>query len=200
MGKLVILPDLLPGAVLRVWGGRLVSFTGKARQTLIIHIDPPRVKASDQDIYSEVELESINKKRVGNVLADDALLVDGHLRYVIDDVDALALRGILRLDDPLVVLDFLRLQLMKVRVEVSEFIRKYVGVGNDVEFILTELVLHLHHVIAQSVLSGELIGLREMINFLIVAQPLILVQLQGLAGPQDVPVVVALGLKEAVVL
>ena len=200
MGKLVILPDLLPGAVLRVWGGRLVGFTGKARQTLIIHIDPPRVKARDQDIYSEVELESINEKRVGNVLADDALLVDGYLRYVIDDVDALALRGILRLDDPLVVLDLLRLQLMKVRVEVSEFIRKYVGVGNDVEFILTELVLHLHHVIAQSVLSGELIGLREMINFLIVAQPLILVDFQGLAGPQDVPVVVALGLKEAVVL
>ena len=89
---------------------------------------------------------------------------------------------------------------MKVRVEVGEFIGKYVGVGNDVEFILTELVLHLHDIVAQPVLPCQLIGLREMIDFLIVAQPLILVQLQGLAGPQDVPVVVALGLKEAVVL
>jgi hypothetical protein len=39
-----------------------------------------------------------------------------------------------------------------------------------------------------------------MIDFLIVAQSLILVQLQGLTGPQDIPVVVALGLKEAIIL
>jgi hypothetical protein len=35
-----------------------------------------------------------------------------------------------------------------VRVEVGEFIGKNVGVGDDVEFILPELILHLHDIIA----------------------------------------------------
>jgi ABC-type amino acid transport system permease subunit len=60
--------------------------------------------------------------------------------------------------------------------------------------------LHLYDIIAESVFSGQLVRLWEVIDFLIVAKPLILIMLQGLACPQDVPVVVALGLKEPIVL
>lgn len=84
-------------------------------------------------------------------------------------------------------------------VEVSELIRQYVCVRDYVELLFPILLLHLHYVKAESVFPSQLVRLREVIDLLALDEPLILLQLQGLAGPENIPVVVALSMKEAVV-
>ena len=123
MCELIILPNRFSRTILLIccllW---LIWLTGKTSQAFIVYVYSPRIKACDQNIYSEVELESIDEHRVCDIFADDALLVNGDFRNVIYNVYTLPLRGVLRFDDPLVVLNFLRLDLMKVRVEISELI------------------------------------------------------------------------------
>ena len=83
---------------------------------------------------------------------------------------------------------------MEVRIEIGELVRQNVGIGDDVEVVFPELLLHLYDVVAESVLAGELVGLREVVDFLGLGQPLVLAQLEGQASPENVPVVVALRL------
>ena len=54
-----------------------------------------------------------------------------------------------------------------MRVEVPELVWQNVRVGNEVEVGLAELLLHPHHVIAQSVLPRYLVALWEVIYLLI---------------------------------
>jgi hypothetical protein len=72
-------------------------------------------------------------------------------------------------------------------VEVTEFIWKNVGVWYEIEVAFPELFLHADHIIAKSVLSSDLITLREMIDFLVLIQAFIQVALAAGRAPQDVP-------------
>lgn len=63
---------------------------------------------------------------------------------------------------------------MEVRVEVGKLVGQDVCVRDDVKVLLSELLLHLHNVVAQSVLPCELKRLREMIDLLSLAQALVL--------------------------
>lgn len=55
-----------------------VLVCGESCQSLLVDIDFQRVEASDCDIDSQVELQPVDQKRVGNVLADyDAVLLLG---------------------------------------------------------------------------------------------------------------------------
>lgn len=86
--------------------------------------------------------------------------------------------GVLRLDDPEIVLDLLCLQLVKVRVKVGELVREDVRVGYDVKFIFAKLFLHLDYIRAKSVFPCQFKRLGKMINLLRLSQPFILTQLQ----------------------
>lgn len=46
----------------------------EAREAVLVEVYPQRVQAADEDVDPQVELESVDEQRVGDVLADDELL------------------------------------------------------------------------------------------------------------------------------
>jgi len=93
-----------------------------------------------------------------NVSRDDAGLINGHLRDVVYDEDSFTLATICGLDDPCVYVfwNFLRwlavylvlllAKLVEMGVEISEFIRQIISVWDDVECLLSKLLLHLDNI------------------------------------------------------
>lgn len=65
------------------------------------------------------------------------------------------------------------LQLLIVSVEIAKLIGKNICVWDKVKGSLPELLLHSNHVIAQPILPGDLIGLREVIDLLELVQSFI---------------------------
>jgi len=49
----------------------LVLVGGKARETLLVNIDPQGIYARDQDINSQIKLQLVYQKRVGNILLNN---------------------------------------------------------------------------------------------------------------------------------
>ena len=82
---------------------RVVILTGEPCKALVVDVNPPRVHARYQNVYPDIELKPVDQKRVGDIPGDNAWLIDGHLRNLIDDKYTFALRGVGWLDDPLVV-------------------------------------------------------------------------------------------------
>ena len=59
---------------------------------------------------------------------------------------------------------------LEMRVKFTKFVREDVGIGNKVKEGLAMLFLHLDYILAEVVLPGDFITLREMIDFLIFVQ------------------------------
>ena len=57
-----------------------------------------------------------------------------------------------------------------MRVEVVKLIWQDVGLGDEIELLATEALLHLHVVVTETILSRDLMTLREVID------PLVLVK------------------------
>ena len=94
----------------------------------------------------------------------------------------------MRLYDPHVAL-LLGLETVEVRVEVGEFVRQNVGVRDDVEGLFAELLLHFDDVFAESILARQLGRHGKVVDLLVLVQTLILILLNALTGPQQVPIV-----------
>lgn len=60
-----------------------------------------------------------------------------------------------------------------MRIEVSELLWKHISVRNEVEVVLPVSVLHAHNVLAEFVLSRDLVRVREVVDLLILIQPLV---------------------------
>jgi hypothetical protein len=58
--------------------------------------------------------------------------------------------------------------LVEMNIKIGKLIWQDVGVGYDGEIFSSEEFLHLYHVEAETVLSRQLKGLREMIDLLVV--------------------------------
>jgi hypothetical protein len=84
-------------------------------------------------------------------------------------------------------------------VKVSELVRENVGVRDEVEVSLPELLLHADHVVTQAVLPSDLIALREMVNLLVLVQALVEIALAARGTPEDVPLM-RLRVRETVAL
>lgn len=74
-------------------------------------------------------------------------------------------------------------------VEVSEFIGQDIGVRNDVEVVFTILFLQASDIGDESVLSGQLITVREMVNLLEFLELLVDGGVDASRRPHDIPVV-----------
>ena len=55
---------------------------------------------------------------------------------------------------------------MVVRIKIGKLNRQDISFWNDIEGLSTVDLLHLNDIIAQSVLPGQLIGLRKVVDFL----------------------------------
>ena len=69
------------------------------------------------------------------------------------------------------------LQFLVVGIEITEFIWEDIGVRDEIEGCLPKFLLHADHVVAETVLSGDFIGLREVVDFLELVQSLIKIAL-----------------------
>ena len=69
------------------------------------------------------------------------------------------------------------LQLLVVVVEIAKFIRQDVGVWAEIESILTESFLKPDYIKAKTILAGDLVTLREVIDLLVLIEALILIAL-----------------------
>ena len=149
----------------------------KASETLLVHINTQRLIAGDNDIDAQVELVTVNKQGIGDVLGDYASFIDVHIIDVVDDVDAASLARIGGFHNPHILLRFVLLQLLIVVVKVTELVWQDVGVGAEVKCRLAEALLESDNVEAETVLAGDLVGLREVVNLLVFIEALILVAL-----------------------
>ena len=70
-----------------------------------------------------------------------------------------------------------------------EFLGQDVGVWNEVELVAPESLLHLHVVVAESILPCDLIRLREVIDPLELIESLVKIRFATASGPEDVPLV-----------
>lgn len=75
------------------------------------------------------------------------------------------------------------LQFLVMRIEIPELIGQYVCIGYKIKGRLSEFLLHTHHIIAETVLPGDFIGLREVVDLLELVQALVKVALAGGGAP-----------------
>ena len=120
---------------------------------------------------------AVDKQRVCDVLRDDTGLVYVDIVDVITDIDTTALAGIGWLDNPHIFLALMLFQLLIMVIEVSKLIWQDVGVWAEVKRSLSEPFLQAHNIETQTILSSDLVTLREVIDLLILIEPFILVAL-----------------------
>ena len=104
-----------------------------------------------------------------------------------------------RLYDPDILLAFVLFQLLIMIVKVTELIGQNVCVRRKVKSLSTKLFLHSNDVEAHPVFAGNLVGLRKLVDLLILVQAFILVRFAAPAGPQKIPLV-TFRLRELMVL
>lgn len=120
---------------------------------------------------------AINKQWVRDILRNNAGLIHIHIVDIIHDVNTTALAGIGWLDNPYILLALVLLQLLIVVIEITEFIWQDVGIWTKVKRILAESFLKAYNIEAQTILPGNLVALRKVIDLLILVESLILVTL-----------------------
>ena len=67
-------------------------------------------------------------------------------------------------DDPNIPLRLSLPKLLEVRMEVVKLIWQDVSLGDEIELLTTEALLHLHIVVTETILSRDLMTLREVID------------------------------------
>lgn len=176
MHELVILVNLLG-----------VSFWSETSETLLKDVYPKWFIPGDNDIDSQVKFVAINKQWVRDILRNNAGLIHIHIVDIIHDVNTTALAGIGWLDNPYILLALVLLQLLIVVIEITEFIWQDVGIWTKVKRILAESFLKAYNIEAQTILPGNLVALRKVIDLLILVESLILVTLARTWAPEKVP-------------
>lgn len=76
-----------------------------------------------------------------------------------------------------------------MRIEVSKLLWKDIGIWDKVEIVLAMPLLHLHYVLAQVVLSSDLIAGGEVVDLLVLIQSLIEIGFAAAIAPKDIPLV-----------
>ena len=104
-------------------------------------------------------------------------------------MNAAATGRVRRLNNPDVALGLRLLQFLVVCMEVVEFLRQDVRVGDKVKLLTAKTFLHLNIVVAESVLPRDLIAHGEVVDALILVEALIQVALARARRPEDIPLV-----------
>ena len=143
------------------------SLGSESCQALLVNVYAQWLVAGYADVKAQIKLVSVDQQRVSDILRNDACLVDVDVVDVIYKVDAAALAGVCRFDDPNVFLAFVLLQLLVVVIKVSELVGENVCVWHEVECTFAVALLHAHDVEAKAVFASDFVRLREMIDFLV---------------------------------
>jgi hypothetical protein len=74
-------------------------------------------------------------------------------------------------------------QFLVMVIKVAKLVWKYVGVWDEVESCFTEFLLHANEIKAKTVLTGNLMTLREVVDLLVLVQALVLIGLASARAP-----------------
>jgi len=129
----------------------------------------------------------VDKQWVSDIPRDNRQLINVDLIDVIYDVDAFTLGRVSWLDNPHVLPLIMLFKFLEMGVEITELIRKDVSIRDEVILLFSEFLLHLNDIYTESVFSGDLIRLREMIDLLELVETFINVRLATCRRPQNVP-------------
>ena len=141
-----------------------IRFWGKSSKTFLKYIYPQRFVWSDHYINSQVKFMTIDEQWVGYVTRDNRHLVNIELIQIFNQMDTPSTRWVGWLNDPHVTLRLCLFELLVMRVEVVEFIRKYIGIWDKIKLTSSKSLLHFYIIETKTVLSCDFIALREMIN------------------------------------
>lgn len=132
---------------------------------------------------------TVNQQRIRDVSRDHRRFIDIELVKTFNDVDATTLGGVRRLNNPNVTLWLSLAKFCVVGVEVVEFVWKNVGIRNEIILIPAKSLLHLDIIVAKSILSGNLVALREVIDPLEFVQAFVQVAFARACSPENIPLV-----------
>ena len=102
-----------------------------------------------------------------DVPRDHTCVINIQLVDVLNNMNAATPWWVGRLHDPQITLWLLLFESLVVWVEIVELLRQDVGVWDEVKLVFSEPLLHLNKVVAQAVLSSDLVTLREVIDALV---------------------------------
>lgn len=72
-------------------------------------------------------------------------------------------------------------------IKVTKFIWEDIGIWDEIKRSFSKFFLHTNHIVTETVLSGDFIWLREVIDFLELVQSFIKITLARRRAPKDVP-------------
>ena len=157
----------------------LIWLTGKSNKTLVKNVNFQWVYTCYKYIEPYIELVSVDKQRIRNVLAYDMLLTSWwELIKVCQKKDTTASRRLSRLNNPYVVFTFvswgviinsftrlihcpapprfhLQLVLTENILELSQLVWKHVSFWQIIEFIGSILLSHPHEVVKYPIFTGQ---------------------------------------------
>lgn len=126
---------------------------------------------------------SVYQKWVSNVLANYTCLVHINVINVINQINAFALTRVSRFYDPNVFLGLMLFQFLVMVIKVAKLIWKDVSVRDEVESCFPEFLLHANEIKAKTVLTSDLMTLREVVDLLVLVQALVLIGLASARAP-----------------
>ncbi len=126
---------------------------------------------------------SVDEEGVGHVARDNRSVIYVHIVDIIYDIDTLALTRVGWLHNPNILFGVMLLQFLVVGIEITEFVWKDIGIWDEIERGFTEFLLHADHIVAETVFSGDFIGLREVVDFLELVQAFIKIALARRRAP-----------------
>jgi len=150
-----------------------IGLTCKPRQSFLENVYSQRLVTRDKHVNSEIKLMTIYQQRIGDVSANNRQFINIHVVDVVNQHDASSLGSVGGLNNPNVLFAIMLLQFLVVLIEFSKFIREDVSIWYKVKMLFSKSFLHSDNIEAKSVLPGDLMTLREMINFLVLIQALI---------------------------
>lgn len=126
---------------------------------------------------------SVDEEGVGHVARDNRGVIYVHIVDIVYDIDTLALTRVGWLHNPNILFGVMLLEFLVVGIEITEFVWKDIGIWDEIERGFTEFLLHTDHIVAETVLSGDFIGLREVVYFLELVQAFIKIALARRRAP-----------------
>ena len=130
---------------------------------------------------------TVDQQWIGDIFRNYAGLVHIDIINVINDVNTTALARVGGFNDPNILFRLMLLQLLVVVVEVAELVWQNVCVRAKVKRGLAETLLQPHDIEAKSILTSDLIRLREVVYLLVLVETFVLVAFAGARAPQNVP-------------
>jgi hypothetical protein len=170
--------DILFAQIVAV--GRHVRLSCKPGQSLLVDVEAQGTDSAQQDIDSEVELESLNEEWTRNVLLHNVVLACLYLFYLLGQKDASALAVRLWLHDECLLLA------NELLPQLAVLCGEQPGLGKEV-VVLWGTFVHVHEAEPEKVLAGENVNAGEVADLLEEVKADKQVGLDMVIRPQNVP-------------